>query len=445
MPGRGGAFRRRQIRGAAAASMLPAGCSRRLLAELRGALDACAERQRQLERSLRVCRRLLRAWEPAEAAAPEPGPGPAAEEEDSPAGAAPSPRDLEELELLTRALERAARVRKGVSKAGERDPGPCLKPGSGAAAPASPASAPPRASGPHGSGAPEARPPRGILQTRLPVTTSERRLLSARGQPGVGRPARPPPALRDQQTASPALEAFTLKEKGTLLQLPVAFRKAAAQNSRLWAQLSSTQPSDSAGAAATAKAQFLQKMQASSGRPSPRGPGLSTEEVQAEVGRLQKACSLLKLRMREELVADPADWTQEYRSLLTLEGLQALAGQCLHRLQELRVAVTEQQLESWPEGSPFSAPAPCGGGADPIWSPPLLLYSSTRELQTLAALQLRVATLEQQIHLEKVLMEELLPLVRAPEPPLVLCRAVHSLLCEGGQHFLSVLWDPPAD
>ena len=33
---------------------------------------------------------------------------------------------------------------------------------------------------------------------------------------------------------------------------------------------------------------------------------------------------------------DPEDWTQEYRSLLTLEGLQALAGQCLHRLQELR-------------------------------------------------------------------------------------------------------------
>lgn len=34
----------------------------RLVAELRGALDACDERQRQLERSLRVARRLLRAW-----------------------------------------------------------------------------------------------------------------------------------------------------------------------------------------------------------------------------------------------------------------------------------------------------------------------------------------------------------------------------------------------
>lgn len=34
----------------------------RLVAELRDALDSCAERQRQLEQSLRVSRRLLRAW-----------------------------------------------------------------------------------------------------------------------------------------------------------------------------------------------------------------------------------------------------------------------------------------------------------------------------------------------------------------------------------------------
>lgn len=38
-----------------------------------------------------------------------------------------------------------------------------------------------------------------------------------------------------------------------------------------------------------------------------------------------------------------------------------------------------------------------------MWSPQLLLYSSTEELQTLAALRLRVAMLDQQVHLEKVL------------------------------------------
>ena len=34
------------------------------------------------------------------------------------------------------------------------------------------------------------------------------------------------------------------------------------------------------------------------------------------------------------------DWMQEYRCLLTLEGLQALVGQCLYRLQELRTGET---------------------------------------------------------------------------------------------------------
>ena len=32
----------------------------------------------------------------------------------------------------------------------------------------------------------------------------------------------------------------------------------------------------------------------------------------------------------------PTDWTQEYRCLLVLEGLQAIVGQCLHRIQALQ-------------------------------------------------------------------------------------------------------------
>lgn len=66
-------------------------------------------------------------------------------------------------------------------------------------------------------------------------------------------------------------------------------------------------------------------------------------------------------------------------------------------------AVAGQQLGPWPEGRCPSASMPHGGSTDPAWSPQLLLYSSTKELQTLAALRLRVAMLDQQIHLEKVL------------------------------------------
>ncbi|XP_057551412.1 tubulin epsilon and delta complex protein 2 isoform X5 [Hippopotamus amphibius kiboko] len=425
--------------------MLPAGSVRRLAAELWDALDSCAEQQRQLERSLRVSRRLLRAWEPAETPASEPTPGPGANEEAPSAACTPSPQDLKELELLTQALEKAVRVRKGISKAGEGDKAPILKPGSIATSPATRASARLSTSRGAGSHAAETKPPRGMRYTRVPAKDlPQRRLLSVGDGACMGKGAtKPEPGLRDQQivpsAASRAPEAFTLKDKGILLQLPEVFRKAASRNSCLWAQLSSTQTSDSVDAATTAKTQFLQKMQTTSGWPGSR---LSVAEVEVEVGRLQKACSLLRLRMGEELTADPKDWMQEYRCLLTLEGLQAIVGQYLHRLQDLRTVV-EQQLGPWPEGRLPRASSPCAGGADPIWSPQLLLYSSTQELKTLAALRLRVAMLHQQIHLEKVLMGELLPLVSKQEPLgppwLALCRAVYSLLCEGGQRFLTIL------
>ncbi|XP_064448436.1 tubulin epsilon and delta complex protein 2 isoform X3 [Mirounga angustirostris] len=399
--------------------MLPAGCSRRLVAELRDARDACAERQRQLERSLCVSRRLLRTWEPVETPAAEPAPGPEPNEEAPPPACTPSPQELKELELLTQALEKAVRVRKGTSKAGERHKALSLKSGS-AAASATTASAPSRASSQAGSRASETKPPRGAHQTTVPARgLPECRLPSVGDRTHMGRGTRatkPGPDLRDQQippsVAPQAPEAFTLKEKGILLKLPMAYRKAASQNSRLWAQFSSTQTSDSRDAATTAKTQFLQKMKMTSGWP---GSGLSAAEAEAEVGLLQKACSLLRRRMEEELSA----------------------------------AVAGQQLGPWPEGRCPRASVPCEGRTDPSWSPQLLLYSSTKELQTLAALRLRVAMLEQQIHLEKVLMAELLPLVstRDPQGPswLVLCRAVHSLLCEGGERFLTILRDEPAD
>ncbi|XP_029803572.1 tubulin epsilon and delta complex protein 2 [Suricata suricatta] len=433
--------------------MLPADCSRRLVAELRDALDACAERQRQLDRSLRVSRRLLRTWEPAETPAPQPTPGPETSEEAPSPECTPSSQELKELELLTQALEKAVRVRKGISKAGERHRALSPKSGSTATS-ASTASAPSRASGQAGCRVSETKPPRGIQQNVVPARgLPECRLLSAGDRTRVGRGAgvtKPGPGLGDQQTPPSAglraPEAFTLKEKGTLLQLPMAYRKAASRNSRLWAQLSSTPTGDSVDAATAAKTQFLQKMRMTAGGPS---SGLSAAEVDAEVGPLRKACSLLRQRMEEALSAAPADGVQEFHRLLTLEGLQAITEQCLHRLQELRAAVVGQQPGPCPEGRRPRASLPCGGGTAPLWSPQLLLYSSTQELQTLAALKLRVAMLDQQIHLEKVLMAELLPLVRAQEPQgphwLALCRAAHSLLCEGGQRFPTILRDEPAN
>ncbi|XP_020028753.2 tubulin epsilon and delta complex protein 2 isoform X1 [Castor canadensis] len=434
--------------------MLPAESARRLVTELQDALDACSERQRQLEESLRVSRRLLQAWEPAHTPAPEPLPGPESKEKDPSPACTPSPQDLKELEFLTRALEKAVRVRKGISKAGERNRATNLKSGSIATAPSTTASAPPQASSRTGSRVSVTRPTKAIHQTKVPVKEHpECRFLSVGDSTHVGigtQATRPGSGLRDQQmsllAAPQATEAFTLKEKGTLLQLPMAFRKAAAKNSRLWAQLNFTQTSDSRDATSSAKTQFIQNMQMASGWSGPRP---SAMEVKVETQRLRKVCMLLRLHMQEELSAAPADWMQEYRSLLTLEGLQAIVEQYLHRLQDLRAAVTEPPPEPYLVGNPPQALSSCRGEEDSSWSPQILLYSSTQELQTLAALKLRVAMLDQQIHLEKVLMAELLPLISTQEPQgptwLTLCRAAHSLLCEGSERFLTVLRDDPAD
>lgn len=73
-------------------------------------------------------------------------------------------------------------------------------------------------------------------------------------------------------------------------------------------------------------------------------------------------------------------------------------------------AVLLAATEGLPELSlvekPTQASSLCGGETDSSWSPELLLYSDTKELQTLATLKLRVAMLDQQIHLEKVFPEQ---------------------------------------
>ncbi|XP_006893950.1 PREDICTED: uncharacterized protein C16orf59 homolog [Elephantulus edwardii] len=444
--------------------MLPADCSRRLLTELQGALDSVAKRQQQLDRSLRVCRRLLGTWKPAGAPAPEPTSGPARTEKDPSPANAPCPRDLKELELLTQALEKAVRVRKGVSKTGKGDSEPSLKPRTSTTLLAAPSSVPSRAS--------EIKAPRGISQPKVKTLGhSERRRLSPgeKTSLGTGAPARYL-SREDQQVtpsaAPPKAEAFTLKDKGTLLRLPVALQKAAAQNSRLWAQIDSTQTGDVENAAA--RARFLQKMKAAvsfwgvqgsfSSKPGGESPGLllqssrpmakhnGASDIEAELGSLRNACTLLRLHLGDKLAAAPAGWVQEYRCMLTLEGLQAMAAQCLHRLRELQGVVAEQHLELGALGLPPRTSSLCGGGRSVHWSTPLLLYSSPGELQTLAALRLRVAMLDQQLHLQKVLMAELLPLARPSGPAQVaLFRALHSLLCEGGARFPTVLRDEPVD
>lgn len=121
----------------------------------------------------------------------------------------PSPQDLRELELLTQALEKAVRVRKGISKAGGKDKAASI------ATSANTASAPSSASE-------ETKSSRGVCKTTVPAKgLPKRRLRSVEEQTWVrrGAPAsKPGPGLRDQQiaplAAPQAPKAFTLKENG---------------------------------------------------------------------------------------------------------------------------------------------------------------------------------------------------------------------------------------
>lgn len=60
-------------------------------------------------------------------------------------------------------------------------------------------------------------------------------------------------------------------------------------------------------------------------------------------------------------------------------------------------------------------------------------------------LRFQVQTLQQQIHIQRAMAEELLPLLLTPQSSdqslLHLYRAVYSLLCEGGERFPALVLD----
>ncbi|XP_007499570.1 tubulin epsilon and delta complex protein 2 isoform X2 [Monodelphis domestica] len=471
------------------AAMLPADCSRRLVAELLGALEACQKKEKDLQQSLARCRVLLQPWEVASPPSPEP-----AQRRDKEAAftaCEPTPKDLKELELLTQTLEKALRVRKGIVRVQSEESvssgkavqplvaaqaGPGARPRTSnpkACVPARPPATSQRASSgvkrPIRAPSHRGRAPKDALThakqpdhlaplegpaqpcplpsqgqvpgvpTSTPVSAS-REVGAVASKPGPEQ-GKTPPDLRS--------EPFTLKEKGTQLQLPLLYKKIASRNSSLWAQIQHSQ-FDADSDVAAAKAHFLERMKKTFDMP---GPAISPAEVQEEVNRLDRACHLLTQHLEEtlamsgEAAADSLSLEQEYRCLVTLEGLQATVDQHLLRLQELREAE-----EHWSGLGPAESP-PWGlglrvGGRGSLWNSSRLSYSSARELQTVAALSLRVAMLKQQIHLQEVLMEELLPLLGAESPAspaqLALYRAIHSQLCEAGERFSVLVRDEPS-
>ncbi|NXE00280.1 TEDC2 protein, partial [Chaetorhynchus papuensis] len=233
----------------------------------------------------------------------------------------------------------------------------------------------------------------------------------------------------------------TLQEKGCQLKLPLPYRKAYSRNSRAWERCCLCQTSADAAAART---RFMERIQITVSFPGRHWPTPSPAEIEEELRDLQDVPSRLRQYVEAE-PADPPTLQGEYESLLTLEGLQTTVSQCLQKLQLLRAG------ETVPVGScsPGCVPARAQmcDSADTL-AVPLLCYSSLQELRDLFALKLRVSMLHQEIALQKVMMAELLPVLE-PRPLLEgsagLFRAIHTQLCEGGRRFPVLVRDELLD
>ncbi|OXB70870.1 UNVERIFIED_CONTAM: hypothetical protein H355_014759 [Colinus virginianus] len=184
-------------------------------------------------------------------------------------------------------------------------------------------------------------------------------------------------------------------------------------------------------------------------------PTLSPAEIEEELKALQDVPSRLSLYVETES-ADHPTLQREYESLLTLEGLQSTASQCLHKLQLLRAAVESQRSLhtdcTGDRGHCCAARAAAGArvcSSVGMLAAPLLCYSGLQELSDLFALKLRVSMLHQEIALQKLTMTELLPVLDSRPCPgtsvAQLYRAIYTQLCEGGERFPVLVQDELTD
>ncbi|NWW89374.1 TEDC2 protein, partial [Rhynochetos jubatus] len=377
----------------------------------------------------------------------------------------PSPRELEELELLNRALEKALKVRKSILKvpleaqgaAGEKSAagkssskGVACKQGRSdrtaigtsdgeACVPAEPQ----KISGLSKSALNEQQSfPRGDSAGGKNSAAAARWLFDAEKKScgSLGQSSREEdPTAEGVSRRSTSPRIVTLQEKGCQLKLPLPYRKAYSRNSRTWERCRLCQTSADA---ADARNRFVERIQTTFCSPM---PAFSPAEIEEELKVLQDVPSLLSQYME----AEPADHTtlqREYESLLTLKALQTTVSQCLHKLQLLQADCTGDRGSCFPACVP-----PRGQMCDRagVLAVPLLCYSSFQELKDLFALKLRVSMLHQEVALQKVMMAELLPVLESrlhPEASAAqLYRAVYTQLCEGGKRFPVLVRDELTD
>ncbi|XP_063170953.1 tubulin epsilon and delta complex protein 2 [Candoia aspera] len=263
--------------------------------------------------------------------------------------------------------------------------------------------------------------------------------------------AGPCPPRRDPPTKEMMPPTSTLQENGSSLKLPLPYQKAFTKYVRL---LEKCQDLKTPPEAAVAKNHFLEKLQATFFSPM---PAFTPTEVKQELVHLHDLHLLVTERMKAEspeALGENPTWDREYESLVTLQALQEVVEQHLHKVHQMQEAMVSHAeflplaslcMSNNEDDKDDSLGLCCASlGEQACWDqdllgpPPLLFYSSLDELKDMEALKLQVAMLNQKLQIQTAMEMELIPLLEpgslseSSRPSVI--RAAYSLLCEGGEH-----------
>ncbi|XP_069840050.1 tubulin epsilon and delta complex protein 2 isoform X1 [Dendropsophus ebraccatus] len=444
--------------------MLSSACSHRLLSLLNQALLMCKEEEKQLEEQLRQWQTLLDNWDI------DSEPLKQDDVASEPVETQPSPEDLQEVELLNKALEKALKVRRTnktdlvVSKTPScvQTPSSCpvtkekpIKALSNliqkGAKPVTYQLNPPYKTVPDKRRV--QRPRQGASSKKSSSVTPsdlpapklssigdggqvETKISTTQPCTALAKPVSPPSTASQPERVQPQ-KPRTLKETGATLKLPVEYQQAYKKSSRLWEKFCTIQDHLPAS-----RPSFIQKLQTTF---APESPKLSLFQIEEETTRLHR--EVRSWRHNVEGASNwqgPARW-HNYHSLLFLEALQEEVAKYQAELQNLQLAAEEYR--NWAEKLSINTACPGPEGCSSVYSrsPPVLVYNHPRELHELTSSRLRVLELQQRIHLQKVFSEELLAEAEswsqsAPTSCLPL-RAIYTQLCEGGDTFPVLVQD----
>ncbi|KAJ8346042.1 hypothetical protein SKAU_G00302350 [Synaphobranchus kaupii] len=241
----------------------------------------------------------------------------------------------------------------------------------------------------------------------------------------------------------------TTKGGGKPSVAPSVWRAHSTKHGRLWDKVLTA-----ASKPVAEKARFTERLLDTFPCKLPDG---SPADTRAEVERLTQLCRALTHCLQTEALAHRtgsrtgtgACWELEYESLLMQEGLEKVVRDLRGRVEKLK-----RDAEAWDRWGPSDC-CPVQrrgrwGDPDAPDLPHTLRYASEAELKELEGLRLRVAQLQQEIHLHQAMREALTPCMTSAwsargGPSAIVLRGLYSLLGEGGAQFPAVVLDTEPD